>query len=81
MHNHSIITQILINQTEVFCQFKLFSKAESLNFNLNKKENNEASETRVPPASFKYDIEFNVWTKPDCEDTEVGPNPNRLLYY
>ncbi|CAF0969548.1 unnamed protein product [Brachionus calyciflorus] len=29
----------------------------------------------------KFDIEFNVWTRPDCEGTEVGPNPNRTWFY
>lgn len=32
-------------------------------------------------AMFKFDVEFNVWTKPDCDDTEVGPNPNRTWFY
>jgi hypothetical protein len=25
----------------------------------------------------KFDVEFNVWTKPDCHGTKVGPNGNR----
>jgi hypothetical protein len=28
----------------------------------------------------KFDIEFNVWTKPDCSDSQVGLNSNRYLY-
>lgn len=29
----------------------------------------------------KYDIEFNVWTRPDCQDAPVGPNGNRTWFY
>lgn len=25
----------------------------------------------------KYDVEFNIWTRPDCDGTPVGPNGNR----
>jgi hypothetical protein len=25
----------------------------------------------------KYDVEYNVWTKPDCFGTPAGPNGNR----
>jgi len=32
-------------------------------------------------AMYRFDVEYNVWTKPDCEDTEAGPNPNRTWFY
>lgn len=33
------------------------------------------------PIQQKFDIEFNVWTRPDCDGTPAGPNPNRTWFY
>jgi hypothetical protein len=64
------------------------------NNNLNNANNNKTSvpsnlnadntdNNAVPNLNFqqKFDIEFNVWTKPDCEGTPVGPNGNRTWFY
>jgi hypothetical protein len=35
------------------------------------------SSSNSPLNQPKFDVEFNVWTKPDCYGTPVGPNGNR----
>ena len=37
----------------------------------------DLNEKTTPVVFPKFDIEFNVWTKPDCEGLPVGANGNR----
>lgn len=58
------------------------SSKPSVPSNLNT-DNTDNDKNAVPNINFqpKFDIEFNVWTKPDCEGTPAGPNGNRTWFY
>lgn len=53
----------------------------SQNQNLVDNKQQEPEQTPIQPIQQKYDLEFNVWTRPDCEGTPVGPNPNKTWFY
>ena len=49
--------------------FILFSKTDSNLPNENAANNEKNLQ--------KYDLEFNIWTRQDCEDSPIGLNANR----
>lgn len=55
------------------------AQSPSNNSKTNSNDDKSDQPERQPQPSLKFDCEFNVWTKPDCEDTEHGANPNRFF--
>lgn len=48
--------------------------------NVTSSPNNNTNQGGNVNPQIKFDIEFNVWTKPDCFGTPVGPNSNRYIF-
>lgn len=56
------------------------TQSQPSNQNSNLVENSDPINP-IQPIQQKFDIEFNVWTRPDCDGTPAGPNPNRTWFY